>query len=99
MTYNEEGLPFVDLRDCTTPREVVRRVEEFLDEINAETLRAYAATVVLTSANCVDIARQIATKRLALTRNKIERLASVVQILEDLRAEVEPDDERDTQVH
>jgi hypothetical protein len=47
MTYNDEGLPCVDLHDCATPREVLRRVEAFIDELSSDTLRKYASVLVL----------------------------------------------------
>ena len=85
MTYNDAGQPFVDLRDCTGPRDILRRVELFLDEIHRESLRAEAARLVLADVDCDDIAQWIAHRRVELWNNKIERLLSVVQILEDLR--------------
>jgi hypothetical protein len=84
VTFNDEGLPFVDLRDCTN-RDVVRRVSAFLDEITLDAIRADAAHLVLADAPCDVIARRIATTRIDHLGRKMAALEAVVQLLEDLR--------------
>lgn len=52
MTYNDEGRPYVDLRDCTTPRDALRRIEQFLDEHYSDVVRTQAARLVLEDHDC-----------------------------------------------
>ncbi len=47
MNYTDAGQPFVDLRDCRTPRDTLRRMEAFLDELHTDILRTEAARLVL----------------------------------------------------
>jgi hypothetical protein len=84
MTYNDEGLPYVNLRDCTTPREALRRIEQFLDEYYADVLRTHAARLVLEDHACTAISVHIARMRIKLLNEKMSRFRDVVTILEDV---------------
>ena len=84
MNYTADGLPYIDLRG-TTPREALCRVEAFLDEIHADVLRTYAASLIRANYDCADIADHIARKRCTLLAAKLARLGAVVGMLEDLR--------------
>jgi hypothetical protein len=81
-----EGRPCVDLRGCR-PREVLRRVEQFLDAMCDDVLRTRAAALVLEDRGCADIAVDIARLRVTLFAEKMARLEAVVTMLEDLANE------------
>ena len=86
LTFDEDGRPCVDVRGCG-PREIVRRVDAFLDDLHAETLRAEAAQMLLADVSCQAVAQWMALRRIELAKNKVDRLESVVQVLETLQKE------------